>query len=727
MYFNFKNYSVNYDEKAHAFSCAYTPAGQTEERPFIKDAAVSVRSYQGELISPNDYKKVESKLQLNLGDHVLSIIYSDGHKGAPVLELHFTLDSTSLHIRTFARAIVHIEGSLLWGDDPENSTFGVRLNAGDHNLRAACGPAFSIHDNALFDRLSDRVLEFKATEKFKVRYDWNASSYSFRFENGIDFGRDFSFKIHEDYCKRKFNIPYAPIDKSHGFKTPPVGWMTWYSVQFKANEQIVLENAKLLSTIFGKHSDKLCLWVDWEWNHKAFDGLGEEGVDTFTPRKEAYPNGLAHVAEEIEKLGLIPALWIGATNDGQQNHLLKKHPEWLLAHMPMWCGQWWVDPSHPGVAEEYIPAIFKQVLKWGFKTIKWDCFPPTFSICDSFHSKFHNPALSTDAAMRNLVKSARKTIGSDVYMLCCSGNTERDITFAMDQFSAARIGGDIFGWSEFIANSVERVFRFYPWHNVVFYADGDNVVLRSEFNSLAQARSRVSFYGLSGLPVTIGDNLPDLDEARIDMLKRIIPVADIHPMDLQQKVKGEGYALVNLAVCKEFGEWNVVGIMNIKDEPLELNISLESDLNIDTHGGLTYAVYDFWKSEFRGIHGDALQVSIAPTDSAVLRITPLTSHPQVISTSRHITQGGYDLNDLQWDAVSNCLSGSSKCVEGEVYRLTLYIPEGYELASMKCGEKADFTNDGCILKVDLDPVRSGDIAWKLNFILIAKFINSIME
>jgi hypothetical protein len=661
MYFNFKNYSVNYDEKAHTFSCSYTPAGQTEERTFIKDAAVSVRSYQGELISPNDYKKVESKQQLNLGDHVLSIIYSDGPKGAPVLELHFTLDSTSLHVRTFARAIVHIEGSLLWGDDPENSTFGVRLNAEDHNLHAACGPAFSSHDNALFDRLSDRVLEFKATEKFKVRYDWNASSYCFRFENGIDFGRDFSFKIHEDYCKRKFNIPFAPIDKSHGFKTPPVGWMTWYSIQFKANEQIVLENAKLLSTIFGKHSDKLCLWVDWEWNHKAFDGLGEEGVDTFTPRKEAYPNGLAHVAEE------------------------------------------------------YIPAIFKQVLKWGFKTIKWDCFPPTFSICDSFHSKFHNPALSTDAAMRNLVKSARKTIGSDVYMLCCSGNTERDITFAMDQFSAARIGGDIFGWSEFIANSVERVFRFYPWHNVVFYADGDNVVLRSEFNSLAQARSRVSFYGLSGLPVTIGDNLPDLDEARIDMLKRIIPVADIHPMDLQQKVRGEGYALVNLAVCKGFGQWNVVGIMNIKDEALDLNLSLESDLNINTRDGKTYAVYDFWKSKFRGIHGDALQVSIAPMDSAVLRITPLTSHPQVISTSRHITQGGYDLNDLQWDAASNCLSGSSKCVEGEVYRLTLYIPEGYEFASVKCDERAAFNNKGCILKADLNPDRSGDIAWKLYF------------
>ena len=128
MYFNFKNYSVNYDENAHVFSCAYTPDGQTEERQFIKDAAVSVRSYQGELISLKDYKQTESKQQCNPGGHVLSIIYSDGPTGAPALELHFTLDSTSLHIRTFARAIVHIDGLLLWGDDPANSTFGIRLN-----------------------------------------------------------------------------------------------------------------------------------------------------------------------------------------------------------------------------------------------------------------------------------------------------------------------------------------------------------------------------------------------------------------------------------------------------------------------------------------------------------------------------------------------------------------------------------------------------------------------
>ncbi|MFA6480836.1 MAG: hypothetical protein WCV67_21180, partial [Victivallaceae bacterium] len=79
------------------------------------------------------------------------------------------------------------------------------------------------------------------------------------------------------------------------------------------------------------------------------------------------------------------------------------------------------------------------------------------------------------------------------------------------------------------------------------------------------------------------------------------------------------------------------------------------------------------------------------------------------------TQGAYDLSGLRWDAVSNCLSGNSKCVEGEVCRLTLYVPEGCELASVNCNENAAFTREERILKVDLNPVRSGYVAWKLNF------------
>ncbi|MEI8078881.1 MAG: glycoside hydrolase family 36 protein, partial [bacterium] len=515
-----------------------------------------------------------------------------------------------------------------------------------------------------------------------------------------------------------FNLPYTPINKSHGFKTPPVGWMTWYAVQFKANETLVLENAKRLASTFGNYSDQLCLWVDWEWNHHSFTGLGEQGVDTFTPRKDAYPNGLDFVAREIKQLGLIPALWVGATNDGQRNQLLQQHPDWILAQKPEWCGQYWIDPSHPDVVKTYIPAIFKQVRDWGYQAVKWDCLSVTFDICDAFHAKFHQPTLSTTAAMRQLVQAARNHVGPDFFLLSCAGSTERDITFAMDLFNMARIGGDIFGWDEFLTNSVARVLHFYPWHNVVFYADADNLVLRREFNTLAQARSRVSFYGLTGLPVTIGDHLPELDEPRLDLLKRIMPVADIHPMDAQQKVMGNGYVLANLMVCKKFGTWNVIDLLNPRDEPLTLTLRLEAELHIETRNGQRHAVYSFWDSQFLGLHGDTLTVTVPPMDSAVLRITPVGNRPQVISTSRHITQGAIDLAALAWEETTNCLSGSSEVVTGETYRLTILLPDGYTFAALAlptgCTQTVEPTN-GNLLTVGITSQQSRLVKWNLLF------------
>jgi hypothetical protein len=713
MYLNYKNVSVVYDLEKHGFSASWSPSEGGGELPLIRDASVFYASYAGKRSAPSAFKKVEASVHHALENHTLSVRFGDGPDGAS-FELHFILDAAGLTVRTSARGHVHAEGMLHWGETPRVSTFGVRLDPDSQDLRSACGPAFSIHDNALFDRQTDRALEFKAPETFRVSFDWQADAYRFAFVSGADFSRQFSFKIHESYFKRTFQIPYAPIRKTHGFATPPVGWMTWYSLQFETNAERVIENAEAMVALLGKYDDKICLWVDWEWNHDGFTGLGETGVDTFTPRKKPYPDGLAPVAEKIKKLGLIPALWIGATNDGQKNRMMQAHPEWVLANKPTWCGQWWIDPTHPGVLEEYIPAVFRQVLDWGYQVIKWDCLPATFGVCDAFHEKFHDPRVTTDEAMRALVKAARKTIGPDVYLLSCSGETERDIGFATDLFSAARIGGDIFGWGDFVGNSLARVMRFFPLHNMAYYADADCLVLRPEFNTLAQARSRLSFYALAGLPLTLGDPLSTLDEPRREMLKRIVPVCDIHPMDLRPKTLGN-VVILNHAVAKPFGAWNVVSLTNLREEPRELDLSLEGDLHIETRGKAGVVIYDFWNGAFLGCFGDRFQIRLAPMDTAVLRLTPIENHPQVISTSRHITQGGYDLDALSWDEKTNRLAGTSRVVAGDPYRIAIRVPQGFENPRVSCVEAVSHLRDGEILNIVITPNKGGTVDWSVEF------------
>jgi hypothetical protein len=718
MYSNYKKFSVDFNEKDHCFACLYHGDHEETEWAFVSNARVSFRNAAGAVVLPSSFAKVNySRQGSGIACQQINVYYEGGNDGVVNANLQFILTDDAIEIKTFSRGVVHIDGDFHWGDAPGQSTFGIRLQSHDNILRAASGPAFSRHDNALFDRQHDRVLEFRAPDRFRVAFDWAKNAYGFTFENGVDFGRNFSFRIHEHYCRDKFAIPYAPIRKTHGFITPPVGWMTWYAVQFKACEEVVLDNARKLRERFGDHADKLCLWVDWEWNHKAFDGLGEEGVNTFTPRKEPYPNGLAVVAKQISDMGLIPILWVGATNDGQINPTLKEHPDWVIGQKPSWCGQYWVDPTNPEVVKSYIPAIFKQIMDWGFKAIKWDCLPVTFDMCELFHDKLKRPDVPLHVAIRQVIQAARDTVGPDVYMLSCAGSTERDITFAMDIFDAARIGGDIFGWEEFIRNSIERVFRFFAWHNVVFYADGDNLVLRKEFNNLNQARSRVSFYGLTGLPLTIGDPMDDLDEARVDMLRRIMPVVDVHPMELAQKTRGKDCVVTNLLINKPFGFWNVVAVMNLKEEPLSVSLSLAADLDIDNNDGQRYAAYDFWQDRYLGVVDDTLQLDIAAQDSVVLRLTPLADdRPTVVSSSRHITQGGYELADLCWDEKSLTLSGVSQCVANEPCRISIALPDGLSaVAAEATNATAEMVcaNDGAPLKVVLTAPQNAAVAWTL--------------
>ena len=68
----------------------------------------------------------------------------------------------------------------------------------------------------------------------------------------------------------QYHINYTPLNKNSTFSKPPVGWMTWYSVGFDACEETVLKNARWMSENLKKYGAD-CIWVDWEWCHKALE------------------------------------------------------------------------------------------------------------------------------------------------------------------------------------------------------------------------------------------------------------------------------------------------------------------------------------------------------------------------------------------------------------------------------------------------------------------------
>ncbi len=722
-YLSYIKYSVEYDECKHVFSFFNESKGK-----FLKDGCIKVFVNGKNEVKLTEYGKVDFKAVKLLDAEKLIINYSEGPDLLQEFDLEIIIDIEGIKFTVFLKegtdADINIKGSLQWGADPEKSTFAACLNGEGSGLRTAHGPAASKIDNALYDRMTDSLLEFEKPDqigcnKVRLSFDWESKCYLFNF-NISNAGSVNSFKIktQDNYYKNKFSVPFRPINKNHVFPTPPVGWMTWYAVMFDASSSTVLENAKWMAENLKEYGAN-CIWVDWEWYHSNKAGTESEGVDIFNPSKEKYPEGLKYVSDEIKKLGLIPALWIAATNDTNKNHMFEENPEWILANEPRWAGQWWADPSHPGILEKFVPAVFRQLLDWGYEAFKFDSLPLSLQIYDKYHDKFYNKNISSEKALREIIKIGRDIIGKDTYMMSCAGESTRSILFAADYFDGARIGGDIFKWSEFVRGCIDKVYKYLLYHNVLWYADADNVVIRSEFNNLDQACSRVSFYALAGVPITFGDHLPALEEERVEFLKRAIPVVDIHPMDLLEIKREKPYAMINLNVEKSFDSWNVVDIMNPDETIKDITLSLGEDLCLDTEKGEAYIAYDFWNQEFLGIFYENINITLPPYTSQVLSIHKIKGYPQLISTSRHITQGAYDLLQLDWDADENMLKGISQVVDKEAYKITLYVPEGYKPVKAVSGmrEEAAISENGDeIWTVEFKPEASGAMEWLVKYI-----------
>ena len=703
VYGNFQQFSFGYDPENFCFKGFYHKFDDDSEKVFVT----------GRILQKNGMAfpvgvEPSNTIDWPIDGRKNTISYRSGDSRYD-FDLFFEITQAGLKINCSANAL--IEGHFCWSQDINDTLAGVFAASGGATLQSSSGPAVLAGDDMLFDRRKDRALRFVPKGSFKLGFDWEKEAYSFRFyPNGTIADSGLLFEIKENFIADRMHMRYVPIDKHNQFPTPPVGWMTWYATRFEACEKEVLENTAKLKEIFGAYTDKLVSWVDWEWYHKNIKGDGEGDGNVFSPCKDTYPNGLAFVAEKIKEMGVIPAVWIGPTCEGNKNKWFEAHPDCIIGPYPRWCGQWWVNPAKDEVVNEYIPMVMKQVKDWGYHVVKWDCQTMTSYVWEEYWDELGAPALSVDQLEHRIIASGRKALGDEVFLLLCNPVCDHDISVGSDLCDAARIGGDIFKWDEFLEQAVVHLFHFYPIHNTMLYADCDNIVIRKEYNNIEQARSRISFYGLTGVPVTLGDRFSEYDDERIHMLRRIVPVVDMHPVEFVPKVPTGADRRVLARFCRKFGSWLVLAVTNISPEKtIEAAVDLAEDCRLETGNGRKYAIYDFWNKRFLGVFDKSAMVSIAPQDTAVLRITPVTTGdlPVLISSSRHITQGGHELLDM---AVSeNAVSGVTLCVAGEPCVLTFLLPEGKTVTA----RNGIWKQEGSCGTLTLSAPLGGEVTWRL--------------
>lgn len=91
------------------------------------------------------------------------------------------------------------------------------------------------------------------------------------------------------------------------------------------------------------------------------------------------------------------------------------------------------------------------------------------------------------------------------------------------------------------------------------------------------------------------------------------------------------------------------------------------------NAGKSYFVYDFWNDRLIGkLPGrQILEQTLRPGEARMMSIHEAAGHPQVIATDRHVLQGAVDLVQTGWSEAGRRLTGQSRVIGGEPYRVII--------------------------------------------------------
>jgi hypothetical protein len=473
------------------------------------------------------------------------------------------------------------------------------------------------------------------------------------------------------YFKDTLGVKYfVPMDKSI-FPLPPSGLCTWYYYYQDINENEVKANARWIAENLADYGAQY-VQIDDGWQGETAEG--RHGSRDWTTIDKAFPGGMASLAAYIKSIGLKPGIWLAP--HGQSNETVVKSLPGVFLFKPdgtsaseSWEGKFLVDPS-AAEAHAYLKDLFTKLVGWGYEYFKIDGQPVVvgeYRRAGAFMKNQGDP----EALYRKTIETIRGAIGPKRYLLGCWGIPLEGAGF----MNGSRTGGDVvLGWSGFFT-ALRTTMRWYFTHNIVWYADPDTMLVRPPL-TIDQARVWATLQGLTGQALMSSDRLMDLSGERVELLRRVYPATDIRPLDLFPSF--ENKRIWDLKISHLDRRYDVVGVFNfgeVKSEQIRLDWK---ELGLPADGPVH--VFDFWNKEYLGAWERGMSLMIPPTSCRVLTLMPASDRIQVISTSRHITQGWVDLVSLTSASDGRSFAGRSRLIKGDPYEIRFVFPRGKNYA-----------------------------------------------
>ncbi len=372
---------------------------------------------------------------------------------------------------------------------------------------------------------------------------------------------------------------------------PPTGWCSWYCFGPRVTAQNILDN---LDVIAKRVPGLRYVQIDDGYQPAMGDWL-ETGA--------AFGGDVRKVLDAIRQRGFEPAIWVAPFVAEEHSHVFEQHRDWFVKDTdgsPLrsdkvtfggWRrGPWYVlDGTHRGVQTHFQRLFRTMRQEWGVTYFKLDA-----NFWGAIHGgRFNDPQATRIEAYRRGMQAIAHGAG-DSFILGCN----HPIWASAGLIHGSRSSNDIKRtWDRIKTTAEQNLLR--NWQNGrLWWNDPDAVVLTGDLPENEFIFHATAIYATGGMLLS-GDDLTSIPEARLAMLKKLLP-----PTGIPAVFEDENLRVGTMTLPGR----RMLCVFNWTDAPATLSARL-------TRAG---RVADFWTGEPVRVENRVVTIAAMPAHSARL-------------------------------------------------------------------------------------------------------------
>jgi len=602
-------------------------------------------------------------------------------------------------------------------------------------VRNSVGLSRNLRNNAVYDRRWDWVLIGPADGATRIEPERaGETQITFSWESrGSDLQLVFRPRFYQKHMGFKYYEPWTYTV----WKGSVTGYCTWWSYRGGFTQETL---DAMLDVFVEKHLP------DFGYDYMQFDNCYQIGNGSCPQNwlnwdKRKYPGGWKAAVKAIRDAGMKPGIWvhrIHRPSDPNVKEIAKEHPDWFVhtadGSLFMHRGFYVLNTTNEEAVDNMVRKLYRGLKEQGWDYVKIDGTGDLLRAyqnkqCDEF---FKNHPTTPEQALRKWDMVAREELGPEVYVLAC--HTVGNARCVISLVDGARLSNDGFQPRTLAQyNFLEGVaWRGDPDHCDVmgtWLMDEDAMMPVFARKEPVPVRTvvRPAICTMAGAALMLSDKVEVYqDDGNIEGMKRSAPVLFTVPGQFY----GSGRRQVPWwlqEIDRPFDHWSVLARFQWGENPPGQRHKWEfqgvaeekvafADLGL--HDDREYLVFEFWSQKYLGKSKGSFTAPAMDdnTGMQVFAIREAREHPWVLSTTRHLSQGGVSLSHVKWDTKANTLSGKSALVVGDPYVLTVHLPNGFRLNSAVIGgERVEIANQTETATVRIVPSATKTVGWKMTF------------